>query len=246
MRIIARLDIKGESVIKGIAFEGLRKIGDPNEMAIKYYAAGADELLMIDTVATLYGRRSVFEIISRACRGVFIPITVGGGIRSMGDVEQALACGADKVAINSEAIRRPEFISEVARRFGAQCCVISVEAKRRQNSWEAYIENGRNPTGRDVIAWCREARERGAGEILLTSVDRDGTRRGFELDLLRAVESSVDVPVVLSGGAGTIDHVMAAQAESSSVAVALASALHYNSFSIAALKHHVGDEQRAC
>ena len=246
MRAIARLDIKGDSVIKGISFEGLRKVGDPQTLAVSYYQQGADELLLIDTVATLYGRNNLFHIVERACEGVFVPITVGGGIRTLHDVEQALASGADKVAINSEAIRRPEFVTEIASRFGAQCCVVSIEAKRRVDGWEAYTENGRNPSGLEVATWVGRLNDLGAGEILLTSVDCDGTRRGLDLPLIERVESATRVPVIASGGIGKVDHVAALVDRRSSVSVAVASALHYKSFSIEELKRVTGDEQNPC
>ena len=182
IRLIARLDIKGPNLIKGIHLEGLRVIGDPQEFAVRYYRQGADELLYMDVVASLYGRNNLSDIVQRAVRNVFVPITVGGGIRNLDDVRHILRCGADKVAINTAAVARPELVREVSRRFGAQCTVLSIEAKQQgPGKWEAYTDNGRERTGLDVVEWARRGAELGAGEILLTSVDREGTRKGFDV-----------------------------------------------------------------
>lgn len=228
VRLIARLDIKGPHLIKGIRLEGLRKLGDPYEFARRYYEAGADELLYIDIVASLYGRNSLHEIIRKTARDIFIPLTVGGGIRSVEDVQQALLSGADKVAINTAAIARPELITEVSRRFGSQCMVVQIEAKRKSNGkWEAYTDNGREHTYRDVIEWAKEAQERGAGEILLTSVDREGTRTGFDVDLIREVAQAVPIPVIASGGMGELVHLTEVIQKGNADAVAMADILHY-------------------
>lgn len=233
IRLIPRLDIKGPNLIKGIHLEGLRKIGDPQEYALKYYQAGADELLYMDTVASLYGRNNLSNIVTRAVQDVFVPITVGGGLRSTDDVDHLLRCGADKVAINTAAVARPALISEVARRFGSQCMVLSIEAKRQgADHWEAYTDNGREHTGLDVIEWAQKAVSLGAGEILLTSVDQEGTRKGFDLALIQAVSDSVPVPVIASGGMGSPEHLQEAVEQGHADAVAMADILHYGRMSL--------------
>lgn len=228
IRIIPRLDIKGPNLIKGVHLEGLRVIGGPQEHAVRYYKAGADELIYMDIVASLYGRNNLSDIIRRAAENVFIPITVGGGIRSVDDARHILRSGADKVAINTAAVARPELISEVAHRFGSQAMVLSIEAKQvAPGKWEVYTDNGRERTGLDVIEWVQRGVELGAGEVLLTSVDREGTRKGFELDLIRRVSQSVSVPVIASGGMGSTDDFVAAAREGLADAVAMADVLHY-------------------
>lgn len=237
LRIIPRLDIKGPNLIKGIRLEGLRVIGDPQEHAIRYYEAGADELLYMDVVATLYGRNNLSDIISRAAKNVFIPITVGGGIRSVDDARHILRSGADKVAINTAAIARPELITEVAHRFGSQAMVLSIEAKQVSfGKWEAYTDNGRERTGLDVLDWVKRGVELGAGEILVTSVDCEGTRAGFDLDLVRNVSSGVPVPVIASGGMGTLEHFIDASTKGLADAVAMADVLHYKRMTIADIR----------
>jgi len=228
LRLIARLDIKGPNLIKGVHLEGLRVIGDPQVHARRYYEAGADELIYIDIVASLYQRNSLTDIVKRAARDVFIPMTVGGGIRSLDDVTAILRSGADKVAINTAAVKRPELISEVARRFGSQCMVLSIEAKQlAAERWEAYTDNGRERTGLDVVEWARRGVALGAGEILLTSVDREGTRKGFDVPLVEAVATSVPVPVIASGGMGNFEHLLAVATPRGADAVAIADVLHY-------------------
>lgn len=228
-RLIPRLDVKGKNLIKGIHLEGLRVIGDPQEYARKYYEQGADELLYVDVVASLYGRNSLHDIVRRAAQDVFVPLTVTGGLRSVDDVREMLRAGADKVGINTAATKRPELISEVARKFGSQCMVLSIEAKRvAPGRWEAYTDNGREPTGQDVVEWARRGVELGAGEILLTSVDQEGTRDGFDLALIAAVTQAVPVPVIASGGMGSPDDAVKAVRESMADAVAMADILHYN------------------
>ena len=204
IRLIPRLDIKGPNLIKGIHLEGLRVIGDPQAFARRYYEQGADELLYVDVVASLYGRNSLHDIVKRAASDVFVPLTVTGGLRSIEDVRDVLRSGADKVGINTAATKRPELIREVARKFGSQCMVLSIEAKRVGDGehWEAYADNGRERTGLDVVDWARRGVELGAGEILLTSVDREGTREGFDSALIAAVATAVSVPVIASGGMG--------------------------------------------
>jgi cyclase len=228
IRLIARLDIKGPNLIKGIHLEGLRVVGNPQAFARRYYEDGADELIYMDIVASLYGRNSLKDIVSRTARDVFIPLTVGGGVRSVDDVRELLRAGADKVAVNTAAIRRPELIAEVSRAFGSQCMVLSIEAKRRAGGgWEAFTDNGREHTGLSVVDWARRGTELGAGEIMVTSVDQEGTRRGFDVDLVKAVADAVTVPVIASGGMGTVDHLVDVCERGGADAVAMADVLHY-------------------
>lgn len=228
IRLIPRLDIKGPNVIKGIHLEGLRVVGDPQELSRRYYEQGADELLYVDVVASLYGRNSLHEIIERAARDVFVPLTVTGGIRSVEDVQKILRSGADKIGINTAATKRPQLVSEIARRFGSQCMVLSIEAKRiGPQRWEAYTDNGREKTGLDVVQWAQRGVELGAGEILLTSVDREGTREGFDLDLVAAVSRAVPVPVIASGGMGKVADVVDVVRDGAADAVSMADILHY-------------------
>jgi cyclase len=227
-RLIARLDVKGPNLIKGVHLEGLRIIGDPNVHARRYYEQGADELIYIDCVASLYGRNSLSEIVQSAAREVFIPLTVGGGIRTLDDATNILRCGADKVAVNTAATARPEIITEISRRFGSQCMVLSIEAKRiGQQRWEAFTDNGREETGLDVIEWVKKGVALGAGEILLTSVDQEGTRKGYDVDLIRAVTGEISVPVIASGGMGVPEHVLPPVLDGQADAVAMADILHY-------------------
>jgi len=224
------------NLVKGIHLEGLRVIGDPAEHAIGYYQQGADELLYVDVVASLYNRNSISDLVERTASQVYVPMTVGGGIRSIQDIHKLLRAGADKVAINTAAVANPKLITEAAQIFGSQCIVISVQAKRQgDGKWEAYTDNGREHTGLDAITWTRRAIELGAGEVLLTSVDMEGTRRGFDLELIDAVAPQVRVPVIACGGAGTIEHVAKA-VRAGADAVALASLLHYKLESIGSLK----------
>ncbi|MFA6314399.1 MAG: imidazole glycerol phosphate synthase cyclase subunit [Sterolibacterium sp.] len=228
IRLIARLDIKGPNLIKGVHLEGLRVIGSPNEHALRYYQQGADELIYIDVVASLYGRNSLGDIVQSAAQDVFVPMTVGGGIRSVEDATHLLRCGADKVAVNTAAVAHPKLISDIARRFGSQCMVLSVEAKRTgPERWEVYTNNGREGTGLDVIDWVTQCVALGAGEILLTSVDREGTRKGFDIPLVRAVTQEVAVPVIASGGMGTPQDLVDAVQQGEADAVAMADILHF-------------------
>ncbi len=228
-RLIARLDIKGPNLIKGIHLEGLRVIGDPQEHARRYYEAGADELIYMDVVASLYGRNNLSNIVRYTAENVFIPLTVGGGIRTIDDVQTLLRSGADKIALNTAAIARPELITEIAQRFGSQCVVVSIEAKRRPSGvgWECLTDNGREHTDLDVVEWAKRVVPLGAGEILLTSIDQEGTRKGFDIELIRAVNAMVSIPVIASGGMGNVDHLVAAAREGSADAVAMADILHY-------------------
>jgi cyclase len=227
VRLIPRLDIKGPNLIKGIQLEGLRVIGDPNAHALHYYREGADELVFMDIVASLYGRNNLTHIIERAVQEVFVPITVGGGVRTQDDITQLLRSGADKVAINTAAVANPALISEFAQRFGSQCIVLSIEAKQvASGQWEAYTDNGRERTGKDAVEWAKQAVALGAGEILLTSVDREGTRQGFDVALTKAIAQAVGVPVIASGGMGSVEDAMAV-IEAGADAVAMADILHY-------------------
>jgi imidazole glycerol-phosphate synthase subunit HisF len=229
VRIIPRLDIKGPNLIKGIHLEGLRVIGPPNEYALRYYQQGADELIYMDCVASLYGRNSLGDIIQDVSRDVFVPMTVGGGIRSVEDATNLLRCGADKIAVNTAAVANPKLISDISRRFGCQCMVLSVEAKQvGPNQWEVYIDNGRERTGLDVIGWVRKAVDLGAGEILLTSVDREGTRKGYDTNLVQAVTEEVSVPVIASGGMGKPEDMIDVVLNGKADAIAMADILHYN------------------
>lgn len=243
VRLIARLDIKGPNLIKGVHLEGLRVIGDPQEYARRYYEQGADELIYIDIVASLYGRSMLTEIVRRAAHDVFVPMTVGGGIRSTDDVRDLLRAGADKVAINTAAVRRPELVTEVSRRFGSQCMVLSIEAKQQApGRWEVYTDCGRERSGVDAVQWAQRGVELGAGEILVTSIDREGTRKGFDNALVEAVARAVSVPVIASGGYGAPGHfgeVVAAGAD----AVAVADVLHYGRATLPELRR-AAREQR--
>jgi len=235
VRVIPRLDVKSPNLVKGIQLEGLRVMGDPAEHALRYYADGADELIYVDIVASLYERSGLSSLVEETGSRIFVPLTVGGGIRTMEDFAVMFRSGADKIAINTAALRNPAILTVAARAYGAQAVVLSVEAKRRGGSWEAYTDNGREHTHRDVLEWCREAVRLGAGEILLTSVDREGTRRGFDLDLIRAVVRTISVPVIASGGAGSVEHIADA-IEAGADAVAIASLLHYRQFSVSQIK----------
>ena len=236
-RLIARLDIKGENVVKGIHLEGLRVVGDPGDLAERYYRQGIDEILYIDTVASLYGRNNILSMVRKAAENVFVPLTVGGGLRSVDDIVDALHHGADKVAINTAAIARPELIREGAEAFGSQCIVVSIEAKRRApGQWEALTDNGRETTGVDVLEWVVEAERLGAGELLITSIDQDGTCRGFDLELLRAVRDRVEIPVIASGGAGESGHAVSVLRAAEADAIACGHVFHFDKLGIADLK----------
>lgn len=229
VRLIARLDIKGPNLIKGIHLEGLRVVGSPNEYAVRYYEQGADELIYMDSVASLYGRNHLGEIIKAAAKDIFIPMTVGGGIRSIDDATEILRSGADKVAVNTAAVGDPTLISKLAQKFGSQCVVLSIEAKKNTKSeWEVLTENGRERSGLNVVDWAIRGFEYGAGEILLTSVDMEGTRKGFDIDLIRAVSSQVEIPVIASGGMGKLSDAVEVVNTGDASAIAMAGILHYN------------------
>lgn len=232
MRIIGRLDIKNENLIKSINLEGLRVIGDPNKFAKKYYTDGADELIFMDLVASLYNRNSLHDIIKNVSKDVFIPITVGGAIRSIDDALKIFDSGADKIAINTAAVKYPNLINLLAKRFGSQAIVISIEAKKKNNSWEVYIESGREQTSVSVQNWVKEATDRGCGEILITSIDQEGTGRGFDTELLTTVTKNTSVPVIASGGFGDLKDVKAGFVDSKVDAIAVADAIHHNKISL--------------
>jgi len=236
-RLIARLDIKGQNLIKGVHLEGLRVIGSPNEYAKRYYEQGADEIIYIDCVASLYGRNSLGHVVQSSAKDVFIPMTVGGGIRSVDDATQILRTGADKVAVNTAAVANPKLITEIARRFGSQCMVLSIEAKQvGPDRWEVYTDNGRERTGLDVIEWVKRGVAMGAGEVLLTSVDREGTRKGFDVALVSAVTTEISVPVIASGGMGKPEDLLEVVREGGADAVAMADILHYERAGIADIR----------
>ena len=245
-RIIPCFDVDRGRVVKGISFVELRDAGDPVELASSYERAGADELVFLDITASSDGRPSVYDMVARTADQVFVPFTVGGGIRSPEDVRVMLEMGADKVSVNTAAVERPELISEGARGFGSQCIVVAIDAKRRSAAnpaagWEVYTHGGRTPTGIDALAWAREAVERGSGELLVTSMDRDGHQNGYDLELLRAISDSVEVPVIASGGAGTPEHLYEALTEGGAEAVLAASIFHFGTYDIADLKRYLSD-----
>ncbi len=231
-RLIARLDVKAPFLVKGIQFEGLRKLGDPSEYARHYYLQGIDEIYYEDIVASLYERNNLADILRRTTEEVFIPITVGGGLRDLKDIAVALKNGADKVAVNTAAIKRPDFLNEIIDQFGSQCLVLSIQAKKKGNSWEAYYDNGREPSGLDVVDWVLEGQERGVGEILLTSVDRDGTKKGLDIQLVRAAGEHLRIPLIASGGVGSPKDCTDAILEGEADAVAIATALHYRLYEL--------------
>jgi cyclase len=237
-RVIPCLDVDAGRVVKGIGFVNLRDAGDPVELACAYDAAGADELVFLDITATSDKRDTVVELARRTADDVFIPFTIGGGIRSVADAQAVLDAGADKISINSAALARPELIDELARTFGVQCVVLAIDAKARNGSWEAHLAGGRTPTGRNAVAWAREGAERGAGEILLTSMDRDGTNAGYDLPLTEAVAGAVSVPVIASGGAGELHHLPEAL-RAGADAVLCASIFHYGHHTVGEVKEHL-------
>ncbi|HEY2954987.1 MAG TPA: imidazole glycerol phosphate synthase subunit HisF [Candidatus Eisenbacteria bacterium] len=235
-RLIACLDVRGGRVVKGVRFESLREVGDPVALAARYEEQGADEIAFLDVSASLEERATLLEVARRAAERLFIPLTIGGGIRSAEDVARALRAGADKVSVNTAAVARPALLSEAAARFGSQCVVASIDARREDGAWRVWTHGGQRPTGLDAVSWARECVGRGAGEILLTSIDRDGIRTGYDLALTRAVAEAVEVPVIASGGAGTSEHLRAALEEGGADAVLVAGILHDGAHTIAAIK----------
>jgi imidazole glycerol-phosphate synthase subunit HisF len=241
-RVIPCLDVDAGRVVKGTNFVGLRDAGDPVELAERYDAEGADELVFLDITASHEARDTIVELARRTADNVFIPFTIGGGIRSVSDAQAVLDAGADKVSVNSAALERPELLGELAETFGAQCVVIAIDAKRRDGGWDVYVNGGRTLVdGREAISWAREAVERGAGEVLLTSMDRDGTTDGYDLALTRAVSDAVPVPVIASGGAGELEHLSAAISEGGADAVLCASIFHYGTYHVREAKQHLAE-----
>ncbi|MDD4794075.1 MAG: imidazole glycerol phosphate synthase subunit HisF [Dehalococcoidales bacterium] len=240
-RIIPCLDVQAGRVVKGISFLGLREAGDPVELATRYYREGADELVFLDISATPEGRDTMVDVVEKVAEKVFMPLTVGGGIRSTGDIRSLLGAGADKVSLNSAAVKNPEIISQGAEKFGSQCIVVAIDARRRQGGegWEVFINSGTQPTGLDVLEWALRATEMGAGEVLLTSMDADGHRSGYDIELTRAVSESVNVPVIASGGAGSPEDLFLALNDGKADAVLAASIFHYRQFSIADVKAYL-------
>ena len=229
IRIIPRLDIKGTNLVKGVHLEGLRVLGKPEDFSRFYYENGADELLYMDVVASLYGRNNLLEILERTAKETFIPLTVGGGIRTVDDIRNVLKSGADKVALNTAAISNPEFIKIASNKFGSSTIVVSIEAIRKSNgSYEAFVDSGREPTGNDPLNWAVRAAELGAGEIIITSINQEGTGKGFDIELIRSISESVSIPVVACGGAGTVQDIHDALTLGKADAVSIASIVHYS------------------
>ena len=239
-RLIPCLDVKDGRVVKGVNFADLRDAGDPVAIAKAYDAAGADELCFLDITATHENRGIIFDVVSATAEACFMPLTVGGGVRSLNDIRKLLLAGADKVSINSAAVANREFVREAARKFGSQCVVVAIDAKCvAPGRWEIFSHGGRKPAGIDAIGFAREVTALGAGEILLTSMDRDGTGRGFDIALTRAISDAVQVPVIASGGVGTLDHLVQGIRDGHAAAVLAASIFHFGTFSIAAAKQHL-------
>ena len=238
-RIIPCLDVKDGRVVKGTHFLDLRDAGDPVQAGALYSREGADELVFLDITATIQSRQTVVDMVRRVADEVAIPYTVGGGIGGMDAIRDLLNAGADKVSINSAAVRDPRLIERSSRRFGSQCIVVAIDAKRAGPSWEVHIDAGRKPTGLDAIAWAREAEQRGSGEILLTSIDADGTKAGYDIELTRAVAAAVSIPVIASGGAGTLEHLLDVLTRGEADAALLASLLHYKELTIPQIKAYL-------
>jgi imidazole glycerol-phosphate synthase subunit HisF len=235
-RVIPCLDVTNGRVVKGVNFVDLRDAGDPVELAARYDAEGADELVFLDITASSDGRATMVDMVERTAEQVFIPFTVGGGIRELGDARTMLRAGADKVSVNTAAVQRPELISEIAAEFGAQCCVCAIDAKRREGGFEVHLHGGRTPTGIDAVEWAVRATRLGAGEILLTSMDRDGTKEGFDLGLTRAIADAVGVPVIASGGVGTLQHLVEGVTRGGATGVLAASIFHFGQHTIGEAK----------
>jgi imidazole glycerol-phosphate synthase subunit HisF len=236
IRVIARLDINNEYVIKGKYLEGLRKVGKPNELANKYYHDGVDEIIFLDAVASLYDRNSLIDIIRLACMEIFVPITVGGGIRTLDDIQNALHAGADKVAINSQAVRDLNFIREAVEAFGSQAIVGSVVGSRHRNRWEAFMDNAKHRTHNNAVDWAKVLEENGVGEIVVNSIDRDGIEKGFEIELIRQISEIVNIPVIAASGAGNSQHIVEVCNKAQCDAVAVGSILHYGRESVHEIK----------
>jgi len=246
-RILPCLDVKAGRVVKGVNFVNLRDAGDPVELAQVYNDAGADELVFLDITATHEDRNIIYDVVYRTAEQVFIPLTVGGGISSLDTIKQLLRAGADKVSINSSAVRDPDFINRASDRFGNQCIVVAIDARRRADpdnpGWDVYVRGGRENTGLDAIAWAKDVEQRGAGELLVTSMDADGTQAGYDLALTRAIAEQVQIPVIASGGAGTCAHIHDALTQGKAEAALLASLLHYGQLTVAEIKQYLKAQQ---
>lgn len=238
VRLIARLDVKGSNLIKGVHLEGLRVIGDPKEYATAYYRQGADELIYLDIVASLYGRSNLVDIVKRTASEIFIPLTVGGGVRTVEDASKLLKAGADKIAVNTAAVKNPKLISDISECFGSQCMVLSLEAKRNNDTWEVYTDCGRESTNIDAVDWVKEAVSLGAGEVLVTSIDREGTRKGYDHELLNQINKEISVPMIASGGFGKLQDLEMAY-ENGADAVAIADAFHFDKLTIDDVRNHL-------
>ena len=243
-RIIPCLDVKDGRVVKGVSFVDLRDAGDPVEVARRYDEEGADEICFLDITASHENRKTILDVVSRTAEQVFMPLTVGGGVRTVDDIRQLLNAGSDKVSINTAAVERPEFVKEAAGRFGSQCIVVAIDAKRRSNGgggWDVFTHGGRWPTGIDAVAWAQRMEQAGAGEILLTSMDQDGTKVGYDLELTAAISTSVTIPVIASGGAGTLEHLRDGFLMGKADAVLAASIFHYRTYTIDQAKRYLRD-----
>lgn len=244
-RILPCLDVKAGRVVKGVNFVNLQDAGDPVELAKVYNEAGADELVFLDITATHEDRDTIIDVVYRTAEQVFIPLTVGGGIQSLENIKGLLRAGADKVSINSAAVRDPDLINRASDRFGNQCIVVAIDARRRIDphnpGWDVYVRGGRENTGKDALVWAKEVEKRGAGELLVTSMDADGTQAGYDLDLTKSIADAVQVPVIASGGAGTCEHIHAALTKGKAEAALLASQLHYGQLSVAQIKNYLRD-----
>ena len=246
-RILPCLDVNAGRVVKGVNFVNLQDAGDPVELARVYNDAGADELVFLDITATHEGRDTIIDVVYRTAEQVFIPLTVGGGISTLEQIKHLLRAGADKVSINSSAVRNPKFINQASDRFGNQCIVVAIDARRRENpdnpGWDVYVKGGRENTGLDAIAWAKEVTQRGAGELLVTSMDADGTKAGYDLELTRTIAELVEIPVIASGGAGSVEHIHQALTEGKAEAALLASLLHYGELSVSEIKNYLAANQ---
>lgn len=238
-RLIARLDVKAPYLIKGVHLEGLRKLGSPQEFAQRYYEAGIDEILYIDAVASLYHRNTILDLVQHTAENIFVPITVGGGIRSDEDAGELLKAGADKIAVNTAAVANPDLIKDIARRFGSQCVSLSIQAKSQGNHWEVYCDNGRERTSLDPVDWAQKGEALGAGEILITSVDQEGTGRGFDIELTRKISDAVNIPVIACGGMGAVEHLDDVLTEGMADGAAMANVLHYEKITVEEIREQM-------
>jgi cyclase len=246
-RILPCLDVKAGRVVKGVNFVNLQDAGDPVELAQAYNDAGADELVFLDITATHEDRDTIIDVVYRTAEQVFIPLTVGGGIQSLESIKLLLRAGADKISLNSAAVRNPDFVNQASDRFGNQCIVVAIDARRRLDpsnpGWDVYVRGGRENTGKDAILWAQEVEKRGAGELLITSMDADGTKAGYDLELTRTIAELVQIPVIASGGAGNCEHIHQALTEGKAEAALLASLLHYGELTVCEIKTYLGERQ---